>query len=87
MNTQTRNEIASWLLDRVAVGANEEVGSMDWGSFNDGQEEHRVSIMKDSDDEYQVWMCERDFAHDFTITSETTEEEVERLIDEWYDEY
>lgn len=87
MNTETRNEIASWLIDRVAQGANEEVGSMDWKSFNDGQEEHRVSIMRDEDDQFPVWMSECNSCADFTLTPSSTEEEVRKIIDEWYDEY
>lgn len=87
MNTKTRDEIAAWLLDRVAQGASEEAGSMDWSDFNDGQEEHHVCIMVDEDDEFTVWMSERSFAADFTITSNTTDEELKKLIDEWYDEY
>ena len=86
MNIKTRNEIASWLLDRVAEGAHEEDGSMDWESFNDGQEEHHVTISK-SDGEYLVYMAERNFAPDFILTSASTEEEIQKLIDEWYDEY
>ncbi len=84
MNIETRNEIASWLLDRVAQGAHEEVGSMDYDSFNDGQEEHRITIMKDEDG-FTVWMGEYGIP-DFTLTESSTEEEIRALIDKWYDE-
>lgn len=84
MNTQTRNEIASWLFDRVGQGKHEEVGSMDFDTFNDGQEEFRVTIMKDEDDKYQVWMM--DYAiPDFTIDQNTTEELIQTAIDLWYE--
>jgi len=86
MNTKTRDEIAAWLLDRVAQGASEEVGSMDYDDFNDGQETHHVCIMRDEGGEFPVWMSAQSFAADFTITSNTTEEELQALIDEWYDD-
>ena len=87
MYIQTRNEIASWLIDRVAEGAHEEHGSMDWSSFNDGQEEHRITIMKDDEGNFDVWMAERNSVPDFQLTPNSTKEEAQRLIDKWYDEY
>ena len=84
MNTKTRDEIALWLLDRVAVGESEEVGSMDYETFNDGQDEFRVTIMKDEGNQYLVWMA--DYAcEDFIIEQNCTEELIRNAIDFWYD--
>ncbi len=84
MNTQTRDEIALWLLDRVAQGAHEEVGSMDFDTFSDGQEEFRVTIMKDESEKYLVWMMDC-ACEDFIIEQNCTEELIRNAIDFWYD--
>ena len=75
MNTRTRNEIARWLLDRVAQGEREEVGSMDSREF-DG---YFAVIMKDKGNEFPVWLDDV-FCPDFTLTPEMTESEVRKII-------
>jgi len=83
MNTEVRNEIALWLLDRVAQGEHEEYGSMDWDEFKIDGEDVRVTIMKDQYG-FLVWMGETPFA-DFSLTPHVTEELIQNALDLWYD--
>lgn len=88
MNEELRNEIAAWLLDRVAQGAHEEVGSMDYADFQipgDGMGEVHVDIIVEGDGEFPV-NIDGSFAPDFTLTTASTEEEIRSLLDKWYDE-
>ncbi len=75
MDTRTRNDIARWLLDRVAQGAGEETGSMDSRDFGADS----VAIMRDRDDEFPVWL-NGGFCPDFILTSGMTEGEVRKFV-------
>lgn len=80
MNERTRNEIALWLLDRVAQGEHEEEGSMDSCEFGRGYGRTKVWIMKDSYG-YCVWLGWY-AVPDFTLTPKSTENDIRRMIDE-----
>lgn len=75
MDERTRNEIASWLLDRVAQGEHEEEGSMDYADFG----RTRTTIMKDGTG-YIVWLGMY-MQPDFTLHQETSEELIRSAID------
>lgn len=88
MNGKVRNNIANWLLDRVAQGANEENGSMDECVFQIDGQKIRVIIQKDVDEEtneeiYLVYMGES-FAADFSLMQNVTEEVLKWTLDLWY---
>ncbi len=75
MNTKTRNDIARWLLDRVAQGEREEVGSMDSRDFGADS----VVIMRDRDNEFPVWL-NGGFCPDFVLVPGMTEGEVRKIV-------
>ena len=79
------NDIALWLLDRVAQGEHEEVGSMDWRDYPGDGETQRVSIMKNEDGEFDVWMSDTPCA-DFVLTKDSTGEEIRKAVDKWFSE-
>lgn len=74
MNSKKINEIASWLLDRVAAGWSEENGSMDYADFG----KMHTTIMKDEAG-FIVWLDDYMLA-DFTLTERTTLAEIKTLI-------
>ena len=74
MNTKKLNEIADWLLDRVAAGQTEENGSMDWADFG----KIHTTIMKDESG-FIVWLDEYPIP-DFTLTDRSTLNEIKALI-------
>lgn len=67
--------IALWLLDRVARGKNEEVGSMASDTF-DGL---RITIMRDGNDEFPVWIGDV-FCPAFTLAPGMAESDVRKLV-------
>lgn len=67
--------IVLWLLDRVARGKNEEVGSMDSGTFNG----YRITIMRDENDEFPVWIGDV-FCPKFALTPGMAESDVRKLV-------
>lgn len=83
MNERTRNEIALWLLDRVAQGEHEENGSMDFRTFGRGFGRTEVFIAKDESG-YSVWLGMYAFP-DFTLHQETSEELIRSAIDLCFD--
>ena len=88
MHEKLRNEIAAWLLDRVAAGRSEEPGSMDNDYFQipeEGMGEVHVEILAGGDGEFHVFMDDS-FDPDFTLKTSSTEEEIRSLLDKWYDE-
>ena len=88
MHEKLRNEIAAWLLDRVAAGCSEEAGSMDCNDFQipeEGMGEVHVDITAEGNGMFHVNM-DGSFAPDFSLTKSSTEDEIRALLDKWYDE-
>ncbi len=67
--------IVLWLLDRVAQGKNEEVGSMDSDTFNG----LRITIMRAGNDEFPVWIGDV-LCPVFTLAPGMTERAVRKLV-------
>ena len=74
MNSKKMNQIADWLLDRVAAGATEENGSMDWADFG----RSHIVIMKDETG-FIVWLGDYPIP-DCTLTESMSLDEIKRAI-------
>lgn len=75
MDTRTKNDIARWLVDRVAQGEREEIGSMDSRDFQGCS----VIVMKGRDNEFPVWL-NGGFCPDFILAPGMTEGEVRKIV-------
>ena len=76
MKPKTIREIAIWLKDRIDAGQHEENGSMDYTNFG----KIKVIIQKE-EEEYLIWVGDSALP-DFSVTEQSTLEEIEKAIAE-----